>query len=156
EGERGGWGGRAAPGRFRGQAKRRLIEDRHEVRSMAAVPLPAKTDVLEVCERVLELARSMAVVNQRTLLLRHDHEVWARTGVKLEQAEAQIAVDRRAAAVALAEAGELAAGLYGRSDALDEFLRRARKQSLALLPPEDVDRVLEELRTLLASLPFAE
>ena len=149
--------GRTAPYRsLRAQDKRRLIEYRHEVRSMAAVPLPAKTDVLEVCERVLELARSMAVVNQRALLLRHDHEVWARTGVKLEQAEAQIAVDRRAAAVSLAEAGELAAGLYGRSEALDEFLRRARKQSLALLPSEDVDGAVEELRTLLANLPFVE
>jgi hypothetical protein len=133
--------GRTAPYRsLRAQDKRRLIEYRHEVREMAAQPLPAKADVMEVCQRVLELVKGLAVVNQRSLLVQHDHEVWARSGVKLEQAEALLAIDRRAAAVALAEAAELAAGLYGRSDGLDEFLRRARKRSLALVPAEEWDR----------------
>jgi hypothetical protein len=149
--------GRTAPYRsLRAQDKRRLIEYRHEVRAMAALPLPAKADVMEVSERVLELVKSLAVVNQRSLLRRHDHEVWARSGVKLEQAEALLAIDRRAAAVALAEASELAAGLYGRSEPLDEFLRRARKQSLALVPAEEVGPVVEEFRALLAGLPLAE
>jgi hypothetical protein len=149
--------GRTAPYRsLRAQDKRRLIEYRHEVREMATQPLPAKADVMEVCQRVLELVTGLAVVNQRALLVRHDHEVWARSGVKLEQAEALLAIDRRAAAVALAEAAELAAGLYGRSDALDEFLRRARKRSLALVPAEEVGPVVEEFRALLASLPFSE
>lgn len=149
--------GRTAPYRsLRAQDKRRLIEYRHEVREMAAQPLPAKADVMQVCQRVLELVTGLAVVNQRALLVRHDHEVWARSGVKLEQAEALLAIDRRAAAVALAEAAELAAGLYGRSDALDEFLRRARKRSLALVPAEEVGPVVEEFRALLASLPFSE
>jgi len=149
--------GRTAPYRsLRAQDKRRLIEYRHEVREMAAQPLPAKADVMEVCQRVLELVKSLAVVSQRALLRRHDHEVWARSGVKLEQAEALLAIDRRAAAVALAEASELAAGLYGRSDALDDFLRRTRKQSLALVPAEEVGPVCEQFRTLLAELPLAE
>jgi hypothetical protein len=149
--------GRTAPYRsLRAQDKRRLIEYRHEVRAMAAQPLPAKGDVVEVCQRVLELVKSLAVVNQRSLLRRHDHEVWARSGVKLEQAEALLAIDRRAAAVALAEASELAAGLYGRSEPLDDFLRRARKQSLALVAAEEVGPVVEEFRALLASLPLAE
>ena len=149
--------GRTAPYRsLRAQDKRRLIEYRHEVREMAAQPLPAKADVMEVCQRVLELVKGLAVVSQRALLRRHDHEVWARSGVKLEQAEALIAIDRRAAAVALAEAAELAAGLYGRSEPLDDFLRRARKQSLALLPAEEVGPVCEEFRTMLAGLPQAE
>lgn len=149
--------GRTAPYRsLRAQDKRRLIEYRHEVRSMASLPLPARADVLEVCQRVLELVRGLAVVNQRSLLRRHDHEVWARSGVKLEQAEALLAMDIRAAAVALSEAAELAAGLYGRSEPLDEFLRRARKQSLSLLPPEQVGRAVEEFRALLAGLPLAE
>jgi len=149
--------GRTAPYRsLRAQDKRRLIEYRHEVREMAAQPLPAKADVMEVCQRVLELVTSLAVVSQRALLRRHDHEVWARSGVKLEQAEALLAIDRRAAAVALAEASELAAGLYGRSEPLDDFLRRARKQSLALVPAENVGPVCEEFRALLAGLPLAE
>ncbi|HZJ55930.1 MAG TPA: hypothetical protein VFD38_17440 [Myxococcaceae bacterium] len=149
--------GRTAPYRsLRAQDKRRLIEYRHEVRAMAAEPLPAKADVMDVCQRVLELVKALAVVNQRALLLRHDHEIWARSGVKLEQAEALLAIDRRAAAVALAEAAELAAGLYGRSDALDEFLRRARKQSLALVPADEVGPVVEEFRALLAGLPFGD
>ena len=149
--------GRTAPYRsLRAQDKRRLIEYRHEVRAMAAEPLPAKVDVMEVCQRVLELVKSLAVVSQRALLRRHDHEVWARSGVKLEQAEALLAIDRRAAAVALAEASELAAGLYGRSEPLDDFLRRARKQSLALVPAENVGPVCEEFRALLAGLPLAE
>jgi len=149
--------GRTAPYRsLRAQDKRRLIEYRHEVREMAAQPLPAKADVMEVCQRVLELVKSLAVVSQRALLRRHDHEVWARSGVKLEQAEALLAIDRRAAAVALAEASELAAGLYGRSEPLDDFLRRARKQSLALVPAENVGPVCEEFRALLAGLPLAE
>lgn len=149
--------GRTAPYRsLRAQDKRRLIEYRHEVREMAAQPLPAKADVMEVCQRVLELVKGLAVVSQRALLRRHDHEVWARSGVKLEQAETLLAIDRRAAAVALAEASELAAGLYGRSELLDEFLRRARKQSLALVPAEDVGPVCEEFRALLAGLPQAE
>jgi hypothetical protein len=76
--------GRTAPYRsLRAQDKRRLIEYRHEVRAMAALPLPARADVMEVCQRVLELVKSLAVVNQRSLLRRHDHEVWARSGVKL-------------------------------------------------------------------------
>ena len=149
--------GRTAPYRsLRAQDKRRLIEYRHEVREMAAQPLPAKADVMEVCQRVLELVKSLAVVSQRALLRRHDHEVWARSGVKLEQAEALLAIDRRAAAVALAEASELAAGLYGRSEPLDDFLRRSRKQSLALVPAENVGPVCEEFRALLAGLPLAE
>jgi len=149
--------GRTAPYRsLRAQDKRRLIEYRHEVRAMAGTPLPAKADVMEHCQRVLELVRALAVVNQRALLRRHDHEVWARSGVKLEQAEALLVLDRRAAAVALAEAAEIAAGLYGRSETLDEFLRRARKQSLALIPPEDVGPVVEEFRALLAALPLVE
>ncbi len=149
--------GRTAPYRsLRAQDKRRLIEYRHEVRSMAAVRLPSKADVMEVCQRVLELVKSLAVVNQRSLLRRHDHEVWARSGVKLEQAEALLAMDIRAAAVNLAEAAEIAAGLYGRSEPLDEFLRRARKQSLALIAPEEVARVVEEFRALLAGLQLGE
>jgi hypothetical protein len=149
--------GRTAPYRsLRAQDKRRLIEYRQEVREMAAEPLPAKADVMEVCQRVLELVKGLAVVNQRALLVRHDHEVWARSGVKLEQAEALLAIDRRASAVALAEAAEIAAGLYGRSEALDEFLRRARKRSLALVPAEEVGPVVEEFRALLASLPLSE
>jgi hypothetical protein len=149
--------GRTAPYRsLRAQDKRRLIEYRHEVRSMAAEPLPAKADVLDVCQRVHDLVKSLAVVSQRTLLRRHDHEVWARSGVKLEQGEALMSMDKRAAAVALAEAAELAAGLYGRSEPLDDFLRRARKQSLALVPAEEVGRVVEEFRALLAGLPLSE
>jgi len=149
--------GRTAPYRsLRAQDKRRLIEYRHEVRAMAAEPLPAKADVMDVCQRVLELVKSLAVVSQRALLRRHDHEVWARSGVKLEQAETLLAIDRRAAAVALAEASELASGLYGRSDGLDDFLRRARKQSLALVPAEEVGPVCEEFRALLAGLPVTE
>jgi hypothetical protein len=46
--------------------------------------------------------------------------------------------------------------LYGRSDPLDEFLRRARKQSLALVPAEEVSRVVEEFRALLAGLPLSD
>jgi hypothetical protein len=76
--------------------------------------------------------------------------------VKLEQGEALMSMDKRAAAVALAEAAELAAGLYGRSEPLDDFLRRARKQSLALVPAEEVGRVVEEFRALLAGLPLSE
>jgi hypothetical protein len=149
--------GRTAPYRsLRAQDKRRLIEYRHEVREMAAEPLPAKADVMDVCQRVLELVKSLAGVSQRALLRRHDHEVWARSGVKLEQAETLLSIDRRAAAVALAESAELAAGLYGRSDPLDEFLRRSRKQSLALVPAEEVGPACEEFRSLLAGLPVAE
>jgi len=111
---------------------------------------------MELCQRVLELVKSLAVVNQRALLRRHDHEVWARSGVKLEQAESLLATDRRAAAVALAEAAEIAAGLYGRSEPLDDFLRRARKESLAVVAAEEVGRLAEEFRALLAGLPLAE
>jgi len=148
--------GRTAPYRsLRAQDKRRLIEYRHEVRSMASVALPSKAEVGEVCHRVLELVRGLAVVNQRGLLRRHDHEVWARSGVKLEQAESLLATDRRSAAVALAEAVEIAAGLYGRSEPLDDFLRRSRKQSLALVDAESVGRVIEEFRGLIAGLSLA-
>jgi hypothetical protein len=149
--------GRTAPYRsLRAQDKRRLIEYRHEVRTMAADSLPSKADVMGVCLRVLDLVLSLAVVNQRALLRQHDHEVWARSGVKLEQAESLLLTDRRAAATALAEAAEIAAGLYGRSEPMDEFLRRARKQSLALIAPHDVPGVTEEFRSLLADLPLAE
>lgn len=149
--------GRTAPYRsLRAQDKRRLIEYRHDVRSMAAEPLPSKADVMGLCQRVLELVRSLMVVNQRALLRQHDHEVWARSGVKLEQAESLLETDRRAAAVALAEAAEIAAGLYGRSERLDDFLRRARKQSLALIASDHVPRAAEEFRALLADLPLAE
>jgi hypothetical protein len=156
ESEMDAFGGTAPYRSLRAQDKRRLIEYRHEVRSMAAEPLPAKSDVLDVCQRVLDLVKSLAVVSQRTLLRRHDHEVWARSGVKLEQGEALMSMDRRAAAVALSEAAELAAGLYGRSEPLDDFLRRARKQSLSLVPAEEVGRVVEEFRALLAGLPLSE
>jgi hypothetical protein len=66
-----------------------------------------------------------------------------------------LATDRRSAAVALAEAVEIAAGLYGRSEPLDDFLRRSRKQSLALVDAESVGRVVEEFRGLIAGLSLA-
>ena len=150
------FGGTAPYRSLRAQDKRRLIEYRQEVRSLAAEPLPSKSDAVGLCLRVLELVTSLAVVNQRALLRQHDHEVWARSGVMLEQAEGLLLTDRRAAATALAEAAEIAAGLYGRSEALDEFLRRARKQSLSLIAPDEVERVTEEFRALLAGLPLAE
>ena len=78
--------------------------------------------------------------------------------MKLEQVEAHLREDpaATAAAVALAEAADVAGGLYGRSEQFDEFLRRARRQSFALLAPEDVPRAVEDFRLLVASLPFTE
>jgi hypothetical protein len=109
-----------------------------------------------LCLQFLAFVQGLAVVNQRALLVQHDREVWARSGVRLEQAESLIASDPNAAAQALSEAAELAIGLYGRSEPLDDYLRRSRKQSLALLAPEDVARAAEDFRALLAGLALVD
>jgi len=158
EGEMDAFGKTAAYRALRAQDKRRIIEYRQHLRDLAAQPLPGKGEVIALCLQFLEFVKGLAVVNQRALLLEHDREVWARTGVKLEQVEAHLREDpaATAAAVALAEAADVAGGLYGRSEQFDEFLRRARRQSFALLAPEDVPRAVEDFRLLVASLPFTE
>ena len=141
---------------LRAQDKRRIIEYRHKLRTLARERLPGKAEVIDLCLEFLTFVQGLAVVNQRALLVQHDREVWARCGVKLEQAESQMATDPSAAAQALAEAAELAIGLYGRSEPLDDYLRRSRKQSLALLAPEDVPRAAEDFRALLADLALLD
>jgi len=141
---------------LRAQDKRRIIEYRHQLRTLARERLPGKAEVIALCLQFLAFVQGLAVVNQRALLVRHDREVWARSGVRLEQAESLIASDPNAAAQALSEAAELAIGLYGRSEPLDDYLRRSRKQSLALLAPEDVPRAAEDFRALLAGLALVD
>ena len=152
------FGRTAAYRSLRAQDKRRIIEYRQQLRDLAAEPLPGKAEVIALCLQFLDFVKGLAVVNQRALLLEHDREVWARTGVKLEQVDTHLREDpaAAAAAVALAEAADVAGGLYGRNEPFDEFLRRARKQSFALLAPEDVPRAVEDFRLLVAALPLFE
>lgn len=150
------FGRTAAYRALRAQDKRRIIEYRQQLRVLAGEPLPGKGEVISLCIQFLSFVKGLAVVNQRALLVQHDHEVWARSGVKLEQAEFLVRNNPVAAAHALAEAAEIAAGLYGRSEPLDDFLRRVRKENLALLADEDVPHAAEDFRTLLAELPLVE
>jgi hypothetical protein len=150
------FGRTAAYRALRAQDKRRIIEYRHQLRTLARERLPGKAEVIALCLQFLSFVQGLAVVNQRALLVQHDREIWARSGVKLEQAGSLVEKDPGAAALALAEAADLAVGLYGRNEALDEFLRQSRKRSLALLASADLRGAAEDFRTLLAALSLVD
>ncbi len=115
---------------------------------------PRRRRSIEVCLRVLELVKGPGGGEPAGAAPAPPRP----RGLGPERGEAGAGRDAaatrpaRPAAVALAEAAEIAAGLYGRSEPLDEFLRRARKQSLALLAPRTSRRVVEEFRRCVAEL----
>ncbi|HEY8208448.1 MAG TPA: hypothetical protein VIG99_13250 [Myxococcaceae bacterium] len=139
---------------LRAQDKRAIVEFRGKLGRMAAHPT-TKPELEEVVDPFVELCRGLLRVKDRAILQQHDREVLAACGVKLEQAELalQTASASPEAAGLLAEAVLTAQSLYGREAELDVFLRRARKAPLGSLGEVEVRVVLEQFRTLLASLP---
>lgn len=152
QGELDAFGRTAAYRGLRAQDKRRIIEVRMEVSRLALEEHPAKGALLTVVEQLDAFVRSLAVVNQRQVLIQHDREVWAACGVRLEQALGLLGTDEAGAARALSEAASAAQALYGRDAALDAFLRKARKTLLSSLKGTELRDTLESLQGLLAQL----
>jgi uncharacterized DUF497 family protein len=139
---------------LRAQDKRRYLEARSRLGKLAAQPSPPKADLEALVREAIELVRSFHVVNQRDILVAHDREVLASSGVRLEQAEGLLKQGPSAAAQALAEAALTAQALYGRDPALDVFLRSARKVPLSKLAGADLTNAIDQFRSLLAALPM--
>jgi hypothetical protein len=141
---------------LRAQDKRVVIEFRREIGRIAARERAAKVELTMALRPFSAFVQSLrAVVNQRELLIAHDREVWASCGVKLERADELVAKDPVAAAAAFEEAAKSAMALYGRDQSLDAFLRKARKGQISGLTGAALQKELEGLRELLASLPMA-
>lgn len=147
------FGRTAAYRNLRAQDKRRVIEVRAEVARLAQEERPTREALTRVAVDLEAFVRGLAGVNQRQILIVHDREVWAACGVRLERAMGALQRDPAAAARALAEAAASAQALYGRDGALDAFLRKARRQSLAHLSGAELRDTLETFQTLLANLP---
>lgn len=147
------FGRTAAYRNLRAQDKRRVIEVRAEVARLAQEERPTREALTRVAVDLEAFVRGLAGVNQRQILIVHDREVWAACGVRLERAMGALQRDPGLAARALAEAAASAQALYGRDTALDTFLRKARRQSLAQLQGAELRQTLETFQTLLANLP---
>ncbi len=139
---------------LRAQDKRRIIEFRHHVGEMAAKPAQKQRELLDLVEPFELFVKSLSQVNNRELLIEHDREVTAECGVLAERARALLGENPEGAAAVLKEAALRAQALYGRSAELDAFLRRAKKQDLATLGPEETQDELEKFLQLIASLPL--
>lgn len=139
---------------LRAQDKRAVIEFRQKLGKLAIRPNPVKLEVVSIVAPFGQMVRSLANVNQRQILVNHDREVLAASGVRLEQAEQLLARDTPGAARVLAEAALSAQALYGREGSLDAFLRKARKTSIAALSGPELKAAIDQFRDLLAALPL--
>lgn len=139
---------------LRAQDKRAVIEFRQTLGRLAVMPNPTRAELLGAVEPFSNLVRELKNVNKRQLLVEHDHEVLAASGVRLEQADQALHVDGPTSARILGEAALSAQALYGRDDRLDAFLRKARKNPLTALSGEELKQSLDTFRTLLAELPL--
>ena len=141
---------------LRAQDKRVVVEFRREIGRIAARENAAKVELTMALRPFSAFVQSLrTVVNQRELLIAHDREVWASCGVRLERAEELAAKDPAGAAAAFEEAAKAAMALYGRDPSLDAFLRKARKGQVSGLTGTSLQKELEGLREILASLPMA-
>jgi hypothetical protein len=140
-----------AYGALRAQDKRAVIEFRQRLGEIDKRS-PPKAELVTLVEPFVELVNGLDRVNKRQILITHDREVMAACAVRLENAEMQIGRDPAGAARVLAEAALTAQALYGRDQALDSFLRKSRKTSLAGLTGQELRQSLEQLRGLLANL----
>jgi hypothetical protein len=138
---------------LRAQDKRAVVELRAKLGQVATRPNPSRRDLEERLEPFLELVQKLTSVNNRQILQQHDREVQAACGVKMEQAQQQLASSPEEAARTFAEAVQLAQSLYGRDPQLDGFLRRARKTPIATLRGAELATSLETFLSLLAGLP---
>jgi hypothetical protein len=152
QGELDAFGRTGAYRSLRAQDKRRILEMRMDVSRLALDANATKSEVLTVVEGLEAFVRSLAVVNQRKMLIQHDREVWAACGVRLEQALGLLGTDEPGAARALSEAASAAQALYGREPALDTFLRKARKTLLSSQRGPELRVSLASLQGLLAQL----
>jgi hypothetical protein len=137
---------------LRAQDKKGIIELRDKLRTLSQQKLPPKDELVQLVVELEAWVQSLADVNRRQILVDHDREVWAAVGVRLERVATQLR-DPATAGKTLMEAAGLAQSLYGRDNALDTFLRRAKKTPLANLPPPELKGAYEELRELIANLP---
>jgi hypothetical protein len=140
--------GRTAAWRaLRAQDKKVILEFRKKLKQVISRPDVTKVDVLEILEPFVEFVDGFAAVNDREILIEHDQEVQASVGVLLERAMNAIAYEEKLAA--FNEAVGMGQSLYGRSPALDSFLRKLRKTPLTeqTLPGE-----IEQFLGLLAGL----
>lgn len=140
---------------LRAQDKRVLIEFRHALTQLCSRPGLPRADLLDRVGPFAEFASSLLRVNQREILLVHDREVQAAVGVQLEQAEALWQQHPEAARGSFLAAVRRAQALYGRDGALDVFLRKDRKGTLATLDLPALRPEMDALRELLAGIPMA-
>lgn len=94
---------------------------------------------------------SLAIINQREILINHDRESFAKCGTLLEQAhEAFLADAIEAARSRLDEALEVARTLFGRERHLDDYLVTRLRWPLEHLADHALPQAIEELRRCLA------
>ncbi|MDQ3266083.1 MAG: hypothetical protein M3Y59_20915 [Myxococcota bacterium] len=140
---------------LRAQDKRLFLELRTRLGQVSEKGQPRTDEVSEVASEIVRLAVTMSQVNNRTLLIQHDREVFAATGVKMEQAEGVMTKNAPLAARLISEAVLSAQSLYGRDPELDAFLRKARKAPVSLQVGIELRNTLNEFRSLLAKVPIS-
>jgi hypothetical protein len=148
------FGRTAAYQALRAQDKRRLVERRSAVGRLATEASPSRAELLMLAQELRDFVASLGDVSQRAILQEHDRGLMALCGVRLERAAELLDAQPAQAAQALQEATTAGQALYGRSPALDLFLRRARKTQLTSLQGPELRTTVDTLRQLLADLPF--
>ena len=146
------FGSSAAYPSLRAQDKRFLVEARARLGGLKTDVRGAGDILLAFLGELVSWLRGLGGVSQRSMLVEHDHSVWAATAVRLEQAEEWMGADPGRAARELSAAAGLAQPLRGRDPELDDFLLASAGGALAQLPPAEARRALEDFRRVLARL----
>jgi hypothetical protein len=155
-GELDAFGASAAYRSLRAQDKRHLVEARARLGGLKTDVRGAADVLLAFAADLVEWLRGLTAVSQRSMLVEHDHAIWAATAVRLEQAEEWMGADPARAARELSGAAGLAQPLRGRDPELDDFLLASAGGALAHLAPADARKALEDFRRVLARLADPE
>jgi hypothetical protein len=135
--------------------KRQLIELRERLGTMARRPDVKAGELKEALEPFLQEAERMGTEVTQALLSVHDRAIWVASGARLEQATMHLFLNSPGAERVLREAVKAAEALYGRTPALDGFLRKVRAAPEESFNEPALRETLELFRERLAGLPFS-
>ncbi len=135
--------------------KRQLIELRERLGAMAKRPDVKAEELKAAVEPFLQEAERMGTEVTQALLSVHDRAIWVASGARLEQATMHLFLNSPGAERVLREAVQAAEALYGRTPALDGFLRKVRAAPEESYAEPTLRETLELFRERLAGLPFS-
>jgi len=135
--------------------KRQLIELRERLGALAKRADVKAEELKAAVEPFLQEAERMGTEVTQALLTVHDRAIWVASGARLEQATMHLFLNSPGAERVLREAVKAAEALYGRTPALDGFLRKVRAAPEESFTEPALRETLELFRERLAGLPFS-